>query len=107
MWLAPYFSPNVTEPIRLHVDAKHYLCAIDHNYLNSLSPASHLSLTLQGGPMSSEECAAFRCNSAHQDAIRLRYWDDTAKVCGLQVPGLDHYHARLEAVVQAARSCPE
>lgn len=54
-WLAAYFGPNVTEPIRLHVAAKRYLCAVDPGYLAGLSPSSSLSLSLQGGPMEAEE----------------------------------------------------
>src|SRR5215470_11203255 len=50
-WLAGYFGPEVTEPVRLHVDAKRYLCAMDSNYTKSLSDASRHSLMRQGGPM--------------------------------------------------------
>ena len=48
-WLATNFGPEVTEPIRLHVAAKRYLCAVSSSYLDGLSPASRLSLSLQGG----------------------------------------------------------
>src|SRR5262249_50966907 len=50
-WLSRFFGPEVTEPVRLHVDAKRYLCATDPEYLNALSPASRQSLALQGGPL--------------------------------------------------------
>ena len=50
-WLSAHFGPEVTEPIRLHVAAKRYLCAVDPAYLAGLSPSSRLSLSLQGGPM--------------------------------------------------------
>ena len=59
-WLARHFGPEVTEPIRLHVAAKRYLCAVDPSYLDGLSPASRLSLSVQGGPMGAEERAAVR-----------------------------------------------
>ncbi len=94
-WLAQHFGPEVTEPIRLHVAAKRYLCAVSPAYRDGLSPASRLSLSLQGGDMSDEECAAFKRNPTHRDALRLRYWDDAAKVRGLEVPGLEHYRERL------------
>jgi gamma-butyrobetaine dioxygenase len=94
-WLARHFSPEVTEPIRLHVAAKRYLCTVSSTYLDRLSPASRLSLSLQGGPMSDLECAEFERNPAHGEAVRLRHWDDTAKVPGLDVPGLEHYRDRL------------
>ena len=106
-WLAAYFGPDVTEPIRLHVAAKRYLCAVDPGYLTSLSSASRLSLSLQGGPMGVEECIHFKNNPAHYDAIRLRHWDDTAKVPGLKVPGVDHYRERLVAALKSReRSVP-
>jgi phosphonate degradation associated HDIG domain protein len=95
VWLARHFGPDVTEPIRLHVAAKRYLCAVSPAYRDSLSPASRLSLSVQGGAMNDEERAAFEKNTAHHDALRLRYWDDAAKVPGLEVPGLEHYRERL------------
>jgi len=39
-WLARSFGPAVTEPIRLHVPAKRYLCATDADYVAHLSAAS-------------------------------------------------------------------
>jgi predicted HD phosphohydrolase len=33
-WLAQYFGPEVTAPVRMHVDAKRYLCATDEEYLS-------------------------------------------------------------------------
>ena len=103
-WLAAHFGPKVTEPIRLHVAAKRYLCAVDPAYLAGLSPASRLSLSLQGGPLEAEKRADFESNPLYHDAIRLRHWDDTAKVPGLKVPGLEYYLARLEAAVNSGET---
>jgi [1-hydroxy-2-(trimethylamino)ethyl]phosphonate dioxygenase len=103
-WLAAHFGPKVTEPIRLHVAAKRYLCAVDPAYLAGLSPASRLSLSLQGGPLEAEKRADFESNPLYHDAIRLRHWDDTAKVPGLKVPGLEYYRARLEAAVNSGET---
>jgi [1-hydroxy-2-(trimethylamino)ethyl]phosphonate dioxygenase len=94
-WLAQHFGPDVTEPIRLHVAAKRYLCAVSPSYLDGLSPASRRSLELQGGAMSDEERAEFERNPAHGDAIRLRHYDDLAKVPRRVVPGLEHYRDLL------------
>ena len=106
-WLAAHFGPEVTEPIRLHVDAKRYLCSVEPAYLSGLSPSSRLSLSVQGGVMGAEERARFESNPAHSDAVRLRRWDDMAKVPGLDVPGLEHYRQRLIAVAgNAMTSCP-
>jgi phosphonate degradation associated HDIG domain protein len=106
-WLAVYFAPTVTEPIRLHVAAKRYLCAVDPGYLAGLSRSSRLSLSLQGGPMEAKERADFESNPLYHDAVRLRHWDDTAKVPGLMVPGLDHYRDRLQAASSGVSSGSE
>jgi phosphonate degradation associated HDIG domain protein len=98
-WLARHCGPEVTEPVRLHVAAKRYLCATDANYLSQLSPASVQSLQLQGGPFGLAEVREFEANRWYQDAVALRRWDDLAKVPNMQVPALDHYRARLAAVL--------
>jgi phosphonate degradation associated HDIG domain protein len=96
-WLMRHFGPEVTEPIRLHVAAKRYLCAVEPTYLTGLSPASRMSLQLQGGPMTAAEIAEFEGNEFFSEALRLRYWDDAAKVTGLVLPGPGHYRERIEA----------
>jgi len=96
-WLARSFGPRVVSPIRLHVAAKRYLCAVDPAYLDGLSPASRKSLGLQGGPASPEEVRAFEDDPDYEAAVRLRHWDDLAKIPGLDVPGLGHYRRRIEA----------
>jgi predicted HD phosphohydrolase len=64
-----------------------------------LSPASIKSLRLQGGPYTDDEVEAFEKNPHYQDAVRLRRWDDQAKVAGLDVPDLAHYRSVLERVL--------
>jgi [1-hydroxy-2-(trimethylamino)ethyl]phosphonate dioxygenase len=99
-WLSPYFGPEVTEPIRLHVTAKRYLCGIDPAYLRRLSPASIQSLGLQGGPLTDEEVEEFMCSPYSQQAILVRRWDDLAKVPGLATPDLHHYRPLLESILR-------
>jgi gamma-butyrobetaine dioxygenase len=94
-WLARWFGPAVTEPIRLHVAAKRYLCAVDPAYLGLLSEASTYTLEVQGGPMSSEEVAAFEAEPYAEDAVRLRRWDDAAKDASRAVPPIGLYQQRL------------
>jgi phosphonate degradation associated HDIG domain protein len=89
--LSSHLPPSVTEPVRLHVAAKRYLCGADPNYLKELSPSSVLSLQLQGGPMSAEEQATFLAGPYAQQAVTLRHWDDDAKIPDLAVPQLDTY----------------
>ena len=89
----------VLEPIRLHVDAKRYLCQAEVAYFGSLSTASINSLALQGGVYSKDQAHAF-LQQPHADAsVRLRRYDDLAKVAGLAVPPLGHYLPRLEQLM--------
>src|ERR1700733_9981212 len=97
-WLRAHFGPEVTEPIRLHVDAKRFLCATDPAYQGMLSPSSIQSLALQGGPANPEEVRAMEANPYFAGAVLLRRWDDTAKVRGLEVPGFEHYRTLINAL---------
>lgn len=90
-YLSGLFGPEVTEPVRLHVDAKRYLCGTEPDYFARLSPDSVRSLALQGGPMSAEEAAAFRARPHAEAAVQLRRFDEGAKVPGLPTPGVDHF----------------
>ncbi|MGD9535570.1 MAG: phosphonate degradation HD-domain oxygenase [Alphaproteobacteria bacterium] len=98
--IAPLFPPEVTECVRLHVDAKRYLVATDDGYAARLSPASQLSLTLQGGPLDTEEVAAFAANPHAEAALALRRWDEGAKDPAAETPGLAHFRAYLEAAAR-------
>jgi [1-hydroxy-2-(trimethylamino)ethyl]phosphonate dioxygenase len=95
-WLATRFGPEVAEPVRLHVPAKRFLCATDAGYYAKLSPASVLTLKLQGGPMSTAEVAQFAALPFHRDAIRIRHWDDGGKVAGLVTLELADYSATIQ-----------
>jgi len=99
-WLARWFGPAVAEPVRLHVAAKRYLCATDPAYLGELSPASRRSLELQGGPFTPAEVEEFQRNPHHAAAVRLRHWDDAAKIPDLAVPPLEHYRPRLAKLLK-------
>jgi phosphonate degradation associated HDIG domain protein len=99
-FLSEHFGPEIAEPIRMHVAAKRYLCAVEPSYLDELSPASVLSLDLQGGPYSPEEVAEFERSPFAEDAVRLRRWDDVGKVAGLETPDLEHYRSALEAALK-------
>jgi phosphonate degradation associated HDIG domain protein len=82
---------TVLEPIRLHVDAKRYLCTANPGYYARLSEDSRRSLALQGGPFQSAEAAAFLGQRGAHDAVLLRQWDDLAKQAGLATPPLAHF----------------
>ena len=93
------FGEEVLAPIRLHVDAKRYLCArgagamSGAEYLARLSADSVRSLALQGGPHTAAEADAFEATPHAADALRLRLWDDAAKEEGRPTPSLEHYQA--------------
>lgn len=99
IWLETHFAANVTEPVRLHVSAKRYLCTVEPDYMNELSSASIHSLNLQGGPMSSEEVKDFESHTYFREAVRLRRWDDLAKDPEVQTPPLEHYRPHLASVL--------
>jgi phosphonate degradation associated HDIG domain protein len=99
-FLRPLFSDAVLEPIRLHVDAKRCLCAIDKDYFSTLSPDSVRSLKLQGGIFSDEEAADFLQKPYAEDAVSLRRWDDLAKSPKRVTPPLDHYMKVVEKLVE-------
>jgi len=95
-WLAGRFPRQVFDPVRLHVPAKRYLCATDAAYYSKLSPASVVTLKLQGGPMSAAEVAQFETEPFHRQAVRVRRCDDQGKIAGLATPALADYRALIE-----------
>ena len=98
-FLAPYFPAAVTEPIRLHVAAKKYLCAVDNTYMQRLSAASIQSLEVQGGPMSEAEIDEFESNPYYQLAVKVRIYDDDGKVSGLDIKPVTAYRDTLESLL--------
>ena len=100
-WLAERFGPQVSEPVRLHVAAKRYLCTVESDYFGKLSPDSVRSLELQGGLMSADEVEAFRGNPFHAEAVRLRRYDEAAKDPRATTPDFDHYLRHVPACRRA------
>ena len=94
--LKSIFPETITEPIRLHVDAKRYLCATESGYWDRLSEASQQSLILQGGVFSLRQVELFEKMVHAPAAIQLRRWDDRAKVKDLPTPSLEHFWAFVQ-----------
>ena len=94
--LRQWFGPDVAGPVALHVAAKRYLCASEPDYEAALSPASRLSLKLQGGRFTPEERLQFERSPFAANAVRLRRWDDAGKIPDLVIPGLEDYRPLLE-----------
>ncbi|MGW1076079.1 phosphonate degradation HD-domain oxygenase [Streptomyces sp. NPDC002537] len=98
-WLDRYFGPEVTEPVRLHVAAKRYLCAVEPGYFELLSEASVHTLKVQGGPMSPDQAREFAASPGSRDAVAVRRWDEQAKDPEFATPGFEHFRPLLESLL--------
>jgi phosphonate degradation associated HDIG domain protein len=100
------FADAVLEPIRLHVDAKRYLCKVERGYWVELSPASKHSLSLQGGTFDAITADRFLSRPFAWDAIRLRRWDDLAKIAGHPTPSLRDFEPLLRSIERTSNENP-
>ena len=103
-FLRGLFDDRVLEPIRLHVDAKRYLCETRPGYHDALSADSKRSLALQGGTFSAAEAAEFIARPLAPRAVELRLWDDAAKLVGQRTPPLAHFSPILAAAARESRT---
>jgi len=97
-FLRPYFPEAVLGPIRLHVDAKRYLCATRAGYYQQLSEDSKRSLQLQGGVFAPDAAERFIRQPHAAEAVKVRLWDDAAKLAGASTRDLAHFESALRAV---------
>ncbi len=93
--IAPFVPERVAWLVRVHADAKRYLCTTEPGYHELLSPASRHTLTLQGGAMGADELARHAAHPWLADALRLRRWDDQAKVVGKPTRPLEAWEPLL------------
>ena len=100
-WLSQWFGAAVTEPVRLHVAAKRYLCATEPGYFGLLSQESVRTLALQGGPMTLGQAAAFEALPFARDAVAVRRWDDEAKDPAVTPPAFTHFEPLLGGLVRS------
>lgn len=100
-FLRQLFDDDVLAPIRLHVDAKRYLCATDPEYFARLSADSVRSLALQGGIFDPGQASQFIAQPYAGDAVRLRRWDDIAKKQDHATPDLMHFMGSLRLSMRA------
>ena len=98
--LEKFFPPEVTEPVRWHVEAKRYLCATEEDYFAGLSDASVKTLELQGGPYNEAQCAEFEENPYLDTILNVRRYDDAGKVPGTETPRLEHYLEIAQKVLE-------
>ena len=95
-FLKKYFVPEVTEPIKLHVLAKRYLCR-NKSYYNLLSKASKVSLEFQGGAMNDFEEKKFTSLKFYKEAIKVREYDDSGKIPNIRIKKIDDYRELISS----------
>jgi len=98
---------TVLDAIKLHVDAKRYLCHANAGYFARLSDDSKRSLALQGGVFDAAQAAAFLAQGGARDAVMLRQWDDLAKQADLDTPSLAHFLDRAARCALPAAQAAE
>lgn len=91
------FGERVWRLVGSHVAAKRYLTAIDASYYDGLSEASKQSLKFQGGPFQGEELESFERHELKDDMVKLRKWDDRAKIVGIEqlTPRAEAYRSMI------------
>ena len=104
-FLRGLFGERVLGAIKLHVDAKRYLCAIRPGYQSALSDDSQRSLLLQGGVFDAAQTDVLT-QPGGMDAVRLRIWDDLAKSEAAATPPLAHFMARASRCALGSASQP-
>jgi 2-amino-1-hydroxyethylphosphonate dioxygenase (glycine-forming) len=88
------------------VEAKRYLTFKDPLYYAQLSDASKKTLEYQGGPMTAEEATAFEQYPLFDLIIRMRKWDEEAKIENQPLPDLQHYRNMILHHLQTVGSAP-
>lgn len=85
------FSKRVVRLVESHVEAKRYLTYKYPEYYEQLSAASKKTLEYQGGMMSKEEAEAFEQYPLFDLIIKMRRWDEEAKIENMPKPNLEDY----------------
>jgi predicted HD phosphohydrolase len=83
------FNDNIIDLVQNHVNAKRFLLHKNQKY--KLSKASQMTLDQQGGIMEYDEYLKFKQKPNYKDIIKLRLWDDKAKIKNYEVPSIDSY----------------
>ena len=86
------FSTKIAWLVQSHVEAKRYLTWKHPGYYEQLSEASKKTLAYQGGPMNDGEATSFEQHPLFELMIKMRQWDDEAKVEHMEIGSLEKYH---------------
>jgi phosphonate degradation associated HDIG domain protein len=81
--------------IASHVNAKRYLTWKYPSYYEQLSEASKKTLEYQGGRMEEPEAKSFEADPLFDLYIRMRTWDEAAKIEGKPLPEMDELKQKL------------
>lgn len=85
------FSSTIASLVQHHVQAKRYLTYHFPEYYEQLSEASKKTLEFQGGRMTLKEAMAFESDSLFDLHIKLRRWDEKAKLEHQALPAMNKY----------------
>ncbi len=97
-FLRPLFDDDVLAPIKLHVDAKRYLCATRSDYLRCAVGRLEAQPRAAGRRLHARRRPRRSSRSRMRaDAVEVRLWDDLAKLAGAPTPPLAHFVAVMEA----------
>jgi len=100
-WLTPRFGARVGWLAGAHVAAKRYLVATEPGYSSTLTATSVDSLRAQGG---ADVDGAYLAHPWWPDALRLRRYDDAAKVPGARGATISDVLAIAERVMRQGKS---
>lgn len=93
------FNEQIVAGVRYHVAAKRYLVAVEPSYGAVLSEASHYTLGLQGGPMSSQEVTTFEKIPHFDTAVKVRRCDDAGKDPNQPAVTFEYFHDAIVRVL--------
>jgi phosphonate degradation associated HDIG domain protein len=85
------FSETIASLVENHVQAKRYLTYHFPEYYHQLSEASKRTLEFQGGKMTLQEAMSFEADPLFDLHIKLRRWDEKAKLENQPLPPMDKY----------------
>lgn len=100
------FSERVVHLVGQHVNAKRYLTSTKPEYHARLSSASKRTLDYQGGPMTRAEASAFEADPLFSLILKMRAWDEAAKVPDLTVFPLQRFGELIRSHLHRARTAP-
>ena len=103
LWLRNIFVTETCQAVLLHVPAKRYLVTTRKEYYDHLSSGSKRSLKVQGGFMSPKEVDEFEYHPHYKVGVKVRIYDDNAKVKGLKLDPIEKYVKHMEAAMKKRR----